>query len=186
MYGHTFCQEFFDNVRVPSSALVGNVNQGWKILTSALATERLMMGSFIANARAEFERLVQCIRNDAVGEHSLSADGAVRDRIGALAAAVEAGRQLFMNSVAVAEEGKAPIHEAAMSKAYTGELLESLGEAALDILGAGATLSEDATDAIADGKFEQLLRYSILVVIGGGTAEIQRNLIAQHGLGLPR
>lgn len=186
MYGHTFCQEFFDNVRVPASALVGNVNQGWKVLTSALATERMMMGSFIANARAEFERLARCVREASAGGQQLGSDGAVRDRIGALAAQVEAGRQLFMNSVAMAEQGKAPIHEAAMSKAYTGELLEQLGEAALDILGTGATLSEGAAGAIAGGKFEQLLRYSILVVIGGGTAEIQRNLIAQHGLGLPR
>ncbi|MFD2644583.1 acyl-CoA dehydrogenase [Pseudomonas japonica] len=186
MYGHTFCQEFFDNVRVPASALVGHVNQGWEILRSALATERMMMGSFIANARAEFERLVRCIRMTSEGEEQLGSNGAVRDRIGALAAAVEAGRQLFMNSVVAAEKGKAPIYEAAMSKVYTGELLEQLGEAALDILGAGTILSEDAPDAIAGGKFEQLLRYSILVVIGGGTAEIQRNLISQYGLGLPR
>ncbi len=186
MYGHTFCQEFLDNVRVPASAMVGKVNDGWNILTSALATERVMMGSFVANARAEFERLVGCVRGAKACDGLLRDDGAVRERIGALAAEVEAGRQLFMNSIAMAEHGKAPIHEAAMSKAYTGELLERLGQSALDILGTGATLSEDAEGAIASGKFEKLLRYSILVVIGGGTAEIQRNLIAQRGLGLPR
>ncbi len=186
MYGHTFCQEFLDNVRVPSSALVGEVNDGWRILTSALATERTMMGSFIAQARAEFDRLVRCVRDASAGDRMLREDGAVRERIGALAAEVEAGRQLFMHCVAMAEQGKTPIHEAAISKTYTGELLERLGEAALDILGTGASLSEDAHGAIAGGKFEQLLRYSILVVIGGGTAEIQRNLIAQRGLGLPR
>lgn len=186
MYDHTFCQEFLDNVRVPASALVGEVNDGWNILTSALATERMMMGSFVANARAEFERLVCCVRGATACDRMLRDDGAVRDRIGALASEVEAGRQLFMNSIAMADQGKAPIHEAAMSKAYTGELLERLGQAALDILGTGAILSEDAEGAIAGGKFEQLLRYSILVVIGGGTAEIQRNLIAQRGLGLPR
>ncbi|WKA42721.1 acyl-CoA dehydrogenase family protein [Cupriavidus necator] len=182
MYGHTFCQEFLDNVRVPASALVGKLNDGWTVLTSALATERMMMGSFIANARAEFERLVRCVRDKTV----LANDGAVRDRIGALAAEVEAGRQLFMKSIAMAEQGKVPIHEAAMSKAFTGELTERLGQAALDILGTGATLSEDAESAIASGRFERLLRYAILTVIGGGTAEIQRNLIAQRGLGLPR
>ncbi|MNR06928.1 hypothetical protein D3C85_1230270 [compost metagenome] len=86
----------------------------------------------------------------------------------------------------MAEKGKAPIHEAAMSKAYTGELMEQLGQASLDILGAAATLSKGTHGAVAGGRFEQLLRFSILTVIGGGTAEIQRNLIAQHGLGLPR
>ncbi len=185
MYGHTFCQEFLDNVRVPASALVGKINDGWTILTSALATERMIMGSFIANARAEFERLVRCVKDRTVFD-DLADDGAVRDRIGALAAEVEAGRQLFMNSIALAEQGKVPIHEAAMSKTYTGELMERLGQTALDILGTGATLSEGAEGAIANGKFEQLLRYAILTVIGGGTAEIQRNLIAQRGLELPR
>ncbi len=186
MYGHTFCQEFLDNVRLPASALVGKVNDGWAILTSALATERMVMGSFIANARAEFDRLVRCVRDQTVLDGTLANDGAVRDRIGALAAEVEAGRQLFMNSIAMAEQGKVPVHEAAMSKAYTGELMERLSQTALDILGTGATLSEDAEGAVASGRFEQLLRYAILTVIGGGTAEIQRNLIAQRGLGLPR
>ncbi|AEI81934.1 acyl-CoA dehydrogenase (plasmid) [Cupriavidus necator N-1] len=186
MYGHTFCQEFLDNVRVPASALVGKVNDGWTIVTSALATERMMMGSFIANARSEFERLVRCVCSKTVFDGALADDGAVRDRIGALAAEVEAGRQLFMNSIALAEQGRVPVHEAAMSKAYMGELMERLGQTALDILGTGATLSEDAEGAVARGKFEQLLRYAILTVIGGGTAEIQRNLIAQRGLGLPR
>lgn len=186
MYGHTFCQEFLDNVRVPSNALVGEVNDGWRILTSALATERTIMGSFIAQAQAEFDRLVHCIREAAGGKQMLRDDGAVRDRVGALAAEVEAGRQLYMHCIAMAEQGKTPIHEAAISKTYTGELLERLGQAALDILGTGATLSKHAHGAIASGKFEELLRYSILVVIGGGTAEIQRNLIAQRGLGLPR
>ncbi|MGR4870292.1 acyl-CoA dehydrogenase [Variovorax sp. LARHSF232] len=186
MYGHTFCQEFLDNVRVPAHALVGEINQGWKILTSALATERMMMGSFIANARAEFECLVRCVREVDDSLQSGRTDGAVRDRIGALAAQVEAGRQLFMHSIEMAEKGKAPIHEAAMSKAYTGELMEQLGQASLDILGAAATLSKGAHGAVAAGRFEQLLRFSIVTVIGGGTAEIQRNLIAQHGLGLPR
>jgi len=186
MYGHTFCQEFLDNVRLPASALVGRVNDGWTILTSALATERMMMGSFIANARAEFERLVGCTRDRTEFNGTLADDGAVRDRIGALAAEVEAGRQLFMNSIAMAEQGRVPIHEAAMSKAYTGELMERLGQTALDILGAGATLAEGAKGAVASGKFEQLLRFAIVTVIGGGTAEIQRNLIAQRGLALPR
>ncbi|RIX79608.1 acyl-CoA dehydrogenase [Acidovorax cavernicola] len=186
MYGHTFCQEFFDNVRIPADALVGELNQGWKILTSALATERMMMGSFIANARAEFEHLVRCVRDADGNPEPVGTDGAVRDRIGALAAQVEAGRQLFMHSVDMAEKGGVPIHEAAMSKAFTGELLEQLGQASLDILGTAVTLCEGAKGAVAAGRFEQLLRYSILVVIGGGTAEIQRNMIAQHGLGLPR
>jgi alkylation response protein AidB-like acyl-CoA dehydrogenase len=186
LYGHTFCEEFFDNVRVPAGALVGEPGQGWQILTSALATERMIMGSFIAQARTAFERLAGCVRDAKTQDASLRKDGAVRDRIGALAAEVEAGRQLFMHCMAMAERGSTPIHEAAISKTYTGELLERLAESALDILGSAASLAQGADGAVASGRFEQLLRFSPVAVIGGGTNEIQRSLIAQRGLGLPR
>jgi alkylation response protein AidB-like acyl-CoA dehydrogenase len=73
-----------------------------------------------------------------------------------------------------------------MSKVFSGELMERFGETALDILGPGAALARDAAGAVPDGRLEQFLRCSIMYVIGGGTAEIQRNLIAQRGLGLPR
>ena len=65
------------------------------------------------------------------------------------------------------------------------ELQERLGEAALDILGTGGLLSEDAPGAPL-GEMEQVLRHSIMGMIGGGTNEIQRNLIAIRGLQMPR
>jgi len=72
-------------------------------------------------------------------------------------------------------------------RAKTFDLLEDrFGEAALDILGMRATLSEQMPDAIDNGRFEQNLRHSLMWVISIGTNEIQRSLIAQRGLGLPR
>lgn len=182
LYGHTFCTEFLDNVRVPASALVGEVNEGWKIITAALATERVQMGGFVAHARANFERLLHEVRQ----QPGLRDSSAVRERIGTLAAEIEVARQLLTQSVTMVERGLVPVHEAAMSKAFTGELMERVGEAALDLLGAGAALSEGAPGALTNGKLEQMLRQAIMMVIGGGTAEIQRTLIAQRGLELPR
>ena len=72
-----------------------------------------------------------------------------------------------------------------MGKVFTSELQERLGQAALDILGTGGLLSEDRPSAPV-GEMEQLLRHSIMGMIGGGTNEIQRNVIAQRGLELPR
>ena len=111
----------------------------------------------------------------------------LRERLGALAAEIEVARRLLMHSIAVAESGKVPVHEACMAKVYSGELMERFGETVLDMLGMGATLSENAPGAIPDnGELEQCLRHSIMYVVGGGTAEILRTLIASHGLGLPR
>ncbi|MFM0394977.1 acyl-CoA dehydrogenase [Paraburkholderia phytofirmans] len=187
LYGHTFCTEFLDNVRVPASALVGEVNGGWKILTSALATERILMGGAVAQALATFNSLLDYVRSATTNSGApLAEDGAVRDKLAFLAAEIEVARQLLAHSVGMVEQGKVPTYEAAMSKVYTGELLQRVSENALDIAGMGVTLGEGVPGAITDGRMEQMLRRSIMMVVGGGTAEIQRSLIAQRGLELPR
>lgn len=179
MYGHTFSSVHYDNVRVPASALVGNINGGWKVITHALAAERILMGSYVATIRSLF---------DAVIEHIAAhkPDPLVRDRFGGLAAELEVARQLAINGVRIVAAGGVPVHEAAMSKVYSGELLQRITQAAIELLGPAATLGEDSFGVIADGRIEQQLRRSIMMVVGGGTAEIQRNLIATRGLGLPR
>lgn len=181
LYGHSFCTVFYDDVRVPADALIGDVNGGWKVITSALADERMLMGASVVEIRRAFETLLELVR-----ETSAKDNPVIRDRIGMLAAEIEVARRFMMHGVTMAEKSLVPMAEAAISKHYTGELMERLGEAALDILGSGATLAEGAEGALSDGQLEQMLRFSIMVVIAGGTAEIQRNLIALRGLGLPR
>jgi len=73
-----------------------------------------------------------------------------------------------------------------MCKAFSSELQQRIMETALDILGMEATLSQNSPGAPLNGRIEQRLRQSIMMVVGGGTNEIQRNLIAVQGLELPR
>jgi len=187
LYGHTFCSEFFDDVRIPAANLVGELNGGWKVITAALATERIMMGAFVSAATQRFEQVLRYLRQDRNGgDAGLARDRLVRDRIGMLAAEIEVARQFLTDSIVMLEGGKLPVHEAAMSKVYTGELMQRIGESALELCGQGATLSEGAEEAITEGRLEQMLRQSIMMVVGGGSAEVQRNLIALRGLNLPR
>ncbi len=181
LYGHTFSTETFDNVRVPKDAIVGEINQGWKVITSALATERVVMGASVAMIRANFMSLLQAVV--AVG---LDQDPMVRNRIGEMAARTEIARQLLVRCVKLTDAGEVPVYEAAMSKVFSTELMEQFAEQALDILGTASTLEAGQTAALTDGRIEYLLRRSIMMVIGGGTSEIQRNIIAQRGLKLPR
>ncbi len=185
MYGKTFSAVFYDDVRVPARALVGGVNNGWRVITDALAAERVMIGSSVAALRRSLDLLTDYVARAEVGGRPLRNDAVVRDRIGALAAEIEVARQFVLRNARMIQEGHTPIAEAAMTKVFCGELQERLGEAALDILGTGGLLSEDAPSAPV-GRLEQVLRHSIMGVIGGGTAEIQRNIIAIRGLGLPR
>jgi alkylation response protein AidB-like acyl-CoA dehydrogenase len=187
LYGKTFSAQFYDNVRVPARNMVGEVNNGWKVITDALAAERVMIGGTrMAGIERAFDHLTEYLKTAVVGGKALRNDPVIRDRIGALAADIEVARQLQMRSSRLTEQGKAPIHEAAMGKVFASELQERLGQAALDILGTGGLLSEDAEGAPVGGEMEQLLRHAIMGMIGGGTSEIQRNVIAQRGLDLPR
>ena len=185
MYGKTFSAVFYDDVRVPARAMVGDVNNGWKVITDALASERVMIGGSVAVLRRNLDRLTDYVSRAEVGGRPLRNDAVVRDRLGALAAEIEVARQFVMRNARMIQEGRSPIYEAAMTKVFAGELQERLGEAALDILGTGGLLSIEAPSAPV-GELEQVLRHSIMGVIGGGTAEIQRNIIAIRGLGLPR
>ena len=101
----------------------------------------------------------------------------IRDRIGALAADIEVARQFQMRNSRLVEQGKVPIHEAAMGKVFASELQERLGQAALDILGTRRPIVRGSPSAPV-GEMEQVLRHAIMGMIGGGTNEIQRNIIA--------
>jgi len=186
LYGHPACTVYYDNVRVPEDALVGPVNGGWKIITSALASERILMGGIVAEIRAFFDRLTAYIaRSEDVGT-PLREDPRVRDAIGSLAADLEAARMLLMQSIELVSQGKVPFHQAAMTKVFTSELGERLPETALELLGTAGTFAPGTPQALLDGTFEYAMRDSIYKVIGGGSNEIQRTLIAIRGLGLPR
>ena len=185
MYGKTFSATFYDDVRVPGDAMVGAENNGWKVITDALASERVMIGGLVALLQHALDRLTDYVKHAEVGGRPLRNDAVIRDRIGALAADIEVARQFAIRNARLLEEGRTPLYEAAMTKVFAGELQERLGEAMLDILGTGGLLSEDASSAPI-GEMEQVLRHAIMGVIGGGTAEIQRNVIAIRGLSLPR
>jgi alkylation response protein AidB-like acyl-CoA dehydrogenase len=186
LYGKTFSAQFYDDVRVPAQNMVGAPNTGWKVITDALAAERMMIAATrMAGIERAFDRLTEHVKSAVVGGKALKNDAVIRDRIGALAAEIEVARQFQMRTARLIEQGKVPIHEAGMAKVFASELQERLGQAALDILGTGGLLSEDATGAPI-GEMEQVLRHAIMGMIGGGTNEIQRNVIAQRGLDLPR
>lgn len=187
MYDGSFANIFYDNVRIPLENLVGEINGGWKVLTGALAFERgLVGGGIVLKVAHAFEQLRgHVMQRDAAGM-ALSDDPIVRDRMATLAAEIEIGRQLMMHCAELAADGMTPPEYGAISKVFSGELMERFGEAALDILGTRAALSEQMPGAIDNGRFEQNLRHSLMWVISIGTNEIQRSLIAQRALGLPR
>jgi len=180
--GEVSCTVFYDDVRVPDTARVGEVNGGWKVITDALAGERVVMGGIAASLLRQLDDLLAVVRADP--DAWLGPRGsAARARLGELAVTLQANRALVAAAIGATASGGGTRLEAPMAGVLGGELAEEFGEAMLDILGPVAALS--GADAPGGGAFEYGLRLSIMYVVGGGTNDIQRGLIAR-GLGLPR
>jgi alkylation response protein AidB-like acyl-CoA dehydrogenase len=169
------CTTFFDGVRVSDADRVGEVNGGWTVITDALASERMVMGGVTAHVHRQLDELLAELRRDP--ERAGPRGSAARARLTELAARLQAARILVNHSLRATSAGEGSRLEAPMAKIVGSEVQEDLCEAALDLLGPQATL--------AGSTFELGLRLSIKSVVGGGTNDIQRNLIARS-LGLPR
>ena len=180
--GEVSCTVFYDNVRVPDTARVGEVNGGWKVITDALAGERVLMGGIAASLRRQLDDLLAVVRTDPEGTVG-PRGSAARARLGELAVTLQANRALVAAAIGATASGGGARLEAPMAGVLGGELAVEFGEAMLDILGPAAALS--GAEAPGGGAFEYGLRLSIMYVVGGGTNDIQRGLIAR-GLGLPR
>jgi alkylation response protein AidB-like acyl-CoA dehydrogenase len=182
--GEISCTVFYDDVRVPDSARVGEVNGGWKVITDALAGERVLMGGIAASLRRQLDDLLEVVRADPAGTVG-PRGSAARAKLSELAVTLQANRALVAAAIGATASGGGARLEAPMAGVLGGELAEAFGEAMLDILGPRAALSGEVPGTPGGGAFEYGLRLSVMYVVGGGTNDIQRGLIAR-GLGLPR
>jgi len=133
------------------------------------------MGGIAASLLRQLDDLLTLVRENP--QHWVGPRGsAKRARLGELAVTLQANRALVAAAIGATAGGRGARLEAPMAGVLGGELAEQFGEAMLDILGPRAALS---------GDFEYGLRLSIMYVVGGGTNDIQRGLIAR-GMGLPR
>lgn len=178
--GEVSCSVFFDDVRVPDRARVGAVDGGWKVITDALAGERVVMGSVAAILRRQFDDLLAVVRAD-VDRHAGPRGSARRARLGDLAIRLQATRALVAHAVGATSGGRTNL-EAPMAAVLGGEVAEEFGETLLELFGPDIAL---AGGAGWPEQVEYYLRLSIMYVVGGGTNDIQRGLISR-ALGLPR
>lgn len=169
--GEISCTVFYDRVRVPDSARVGEVNGGWRVITDALTAERVLMGGVAATLRRNFDELLSRLR---LQEKDI--DALDRDRLAWVASRLQAARALVLRAIRAMDGGSDARIAGPMAAVLSGDLAEELGRTSLDLLGPQAALS---------GIFDAALRVAPMYVIGGGTNDIQRGLIAR-GLGLSR
>ena len=173
-----FGQFFFDGVRMPADALLGEVNRGWYQATTTLDLER----SNIANAGSARRTI------DDLGAHLRegASAGARRQELAERAIEVEVATILSYRVASMLAAGLVPNQEASTLKLFLSELDQRIASLGLSILGMYGALMPGSPLAKLRAQFALTYLTTVPRTIAGGTSEIQRNIIATRGLGLPR
>jgi alkylation response protein AidB-like acyl-CoA dehydrogenase len=180
-----FNEVFFDEVRVPVENLVGEPGSGWTVANTTLRHERNMLGS-VTQTQNLFAGLLRAARGHPRRGRPALRDPGLRQRLAQLRIEVEALRLHSYRNLSSALRGASPGIEASITKLATTELNHRIAETALEILGARGSLYRGSRLAVDDGGWAWELMFSLGMIIGGGTSQIQKNIIATRGLGLPR
>ncbi len=179
-------QVFFDDVEVGDDYVVGELNKGFQYISEALDLERFTMFTF-SPIEQRVEELVDYVKTAERDGRPLREDPQIRQKIAQLVTQTEVARVLGLKFVAASTKGgKPPTCEASEYKLYATQLSQRVANAALDIGGAGAQLRVHTQEAPMRGRPELSYRYSVIDTVGGGSSEIQKNIIARRKLGLPR
>ncbi len=176
---------FYNDVYVADKWRIGEVDGGWQVMGTALANEHT--SSFWGEQSRLLDALVAWSA-DAEGPdgRKRSEDTAVQERIGRSRTEIEVSRLLLRRAAWLKATKQSPLGLGSMSKLFSSECLQEQADATLQLVGAEALRSWGDASAVEHGTFEQMVRHAKGTTIYAGTSEIQRNIIAQHVLGLPR
>lgn len=173
-----FNQVFFENARVPRTALLGEENRGWYLAVQLLDDERASSGD-----TGGLKRQLDDLR-PFLAAHPQQA--IIGHRYAELQVELAAARWLGLRAAWCADAGIPFSNESSATKLMSSELAQRISNFALEVLGLPGTLRENSHRATSDGLAAKRHLWSIMETIGGGTSEVQRSIIATRGLRLPR
>jgi alkylation response protein AidB-like acyl-CoA dehydrogenase len=179
-----FNEVFFDNVRVPAKNLVGELNRGWYVGTTTLDFERSSIGNAVG-LQQQIQSLIRFAREHASdGSSRLSSLPTIKSELADRWLEASVARMMSYRVVSMQAKGMIPNHEASMAKLFVSELNQRIARTGIKLMGLYGQLWGET--APMRGGYEGRYMTSLSSTIAGGTSEIQRNIIAQRGLGLPR
>jgi alkylation response protein AidB-like acyl-CoA dehydrogenase len=182
---HYFNQIFFENVRVPKANMIGEENRGWYVAAASLDFERSGVSQFAANQRS-LEEIVQLARETVINGTALSEDPVFRNRMAELWVANHAGKMAAYNVAWMQSQDLVPNKEASISKLMGSEIAQRIHQLGIQMAGMYGILDRGSKWARLNGRLAWEWMDSISFTLRSGTSEIQRNVIATRGLGLPR
>jgi 3-oxocholest-4-en-26-oyl-CoA dehydrogenase alpha subunit len=184
MAGLTTSATYYADVRVPASALVGEENQGWPLITNQLNHERVALTSAVP-----IQSALAAVRDWAAAAKLASGQRVIDQEwvqlsLARVHAKAEALKLFNWRIAAEAGQGLSPA-AASATKVYGTELATEAYRLLMEVLGAAATVREGSPGAVLAGRIERMHRAALILTFGGGTNEVQRDIVAAAGLGLP-
>jgi alkylation response protein AidB-like acyl-CoA dehydrogenase len=180
-----FNEVFFTDVRVPRSGTIGEVNKGWQVANATLTHERGMLGNPNAT-KARLQELITLMETETSSGSRMIDNPLLRDRLIKLQSDVYAmqanGLRILTSRLNKESAGLAGL----IVKLNGCELNHDIAALAIDALGELGVLYEDGDHLRADGSWQARYMYDLGLIIGGGTAQIQKNIISERGLAMPR
>jgi alkylation response protein AidB-like acyl-CoA dehydrogenase len=175
-----------NDVWVSDDYVVGELNHGFQYISEALDLERFTMFTYSPIGQ-RLDLLCEYVATTTRDGKPLKDDPVIRRRIAELATQAEVARVLGLRFVNESQKGgAAPTTHASEYKLYATELSRRLADASMDIAGPGSQLRVHTPEAPMAGRAESTYRYTVIDTIGGGTSEVQKNIIARRALGLPK
>ncbi|BBX03754.1 acyl-CoA dehydrogenase [Mycolicibacterium moriokaense] len=174
---------FYDDVRVPESAIVLGENEGWKLVTNQLNLERAALGN-LGDLEPLFNKTLDWARSTALDDGYVIDQPWVQQALARVEAQVAAYRLLNLRVNATMSSGALGMGEASAAKVFGTELTQQVARELLDVVGQAGTRKGDS--APLKGELEKAYRLAVINTFGGGANELQRDIIAMAGLGMPR
>ena len=185
MWDHSRALITLENVRVPKKNLIGELNRGWYVGAALLDFERSGI-SYASSASNLIKELVKYCKQTHRNGKLLSEDPIIRNELATMAVEIETAKMMAYSVAWMQSKSDIPNKEASISKAFGSEMVVRLVNIGMKILGSHGELEPDSKIAPLRGVIEQLYMSSPASATAAGSSEIQRNIIATRGLGLPR
>jgi alkylation response protein AidB-like acyl-CoA dehydrogenase len=183
--GAEFNEVFFTDVRVPVDCVVGGRGNGWAVANATLKHERGMLGD-PNQAESRLHAIIEMMKQESVGGERLIDNPVFVDRLMKLQAEAMAMRCNGMRLLTAAAQGEPSGMAGLVVKLQGCELNHQLAALAIDVLGELGVLYEEGAHLRDRGAWQWKYMFDLGLIIGGGTAQIQKNIIAERGLDMPR
>ena len=176
---------YFNDVRVPAANLVGGENNGWALIVNQLNHERVSL-SAVGPLERLFDGVCEWARETKLSDGRRVIDQPfARENMGRLKAKLEALRLLNWRQAWAMTRGKLDMAEASAVKVMATEFYVEAYQLLMEVMGPEGQLRDGSPGAILGGRVERMYRTTLILTFGGGTNEVQRDIIAMAGLGLP-